>query len=84
MYEKDTGTAIDSLDLFQELVVDKKETEWRDRTDSPLLSSVSEVSLDCVDELLIFSVGQIDLAWVHLEGSAVIWTIDILGCQVEV
>lgn len=43
-----------------------------------------EVRLDFVNQLLIFSVAEVHLAWVHLERATIIWTVLILGRKVEV
>ena len=46
-------------------------------------SNGSEIGLDGIDELLVLGVGEIDLPGIHLEDSAIIGTIDILRCEVE-
>ena len=49
-----------------------------------LLTACLQILLDGVDELLVFLVGEIYLARVHLEGAAVVGTVDIFRSQVEV
>lgn len=44
----------------------------------------SKIGLDGIDELLIFGIRKINLARIHLEDSAIIRTIDILGSKMEV
>lgn len=43
-----------------------------------------EVRFDFVNQLLIFSVAEVYLAWVHLERAAIVRAVLILGRKVEV
>ncbi len=43
-----------------------------------------EVCLDFVNQLLIFSVAEVHLAWVHLERATIVRAVLILGRKVEV